>query len=51
VIAVGAAADDPQCQIDFGRSRLEQRRAHAKNLSLAHRRLAAVAAFLSGLGL
>jgi len=46
VIAVSAAADHPQCQIDLGGSLFDQRRAHAINLSFAPQ-LAAVAALLA----
>jgi hypothetical protein len=51
MIAIGTAADDPQCQIDLGGSLFEQRRAHAKTRRLRIAPLAAVAALLAGLGL
>jgi hypothetical protein len=51
VIAIGTAADNPQCQIDLGGSLFEQRRAHAKTRRLRIAPLAAVAALLAGLGL
>jgi hypothetical protein len=51
VVAVGAAAENPQCQIDFCRSLFEQRRAHTKNLSLKQRLSAAVAALFACFGL
>ena len=51
MIAIDAAADHPQCQIDFGGSFFEQRRAHAMTRRLRMTPLAAVAALLAGLGL